>query len=132
MRKLLFIIVSVLCLFPSVRAQSIVGKWKCPKEFLNSFDLSYYYEDLKGYCKFTKDGKFTMKIKGSYQVDWPSGNFDYVWKKPNRTKSAKYQNMYIKATGTYKIENNRITTTIGEDGLYCYIDPGMSHLIFQT
>lgn len=37
----------------SMQAQDIVGKWKCPKEFL--YSLMFNTEDLHGHYKFNDD-----------------------------------------------------------------------------
>ncbi|WP_349665791.1 hypothetical protein [Xylanibacter muris] len=90
---------TLFCLLPSVQAQSIVGKWKCSKEYFKSMDLLFY--GMKGYYKFNKDGTFYVKINGGST-----------------------QNIYIKISGTYNIADNRITTNIVPGDIYCYVNSG--------
>lgn len=86
-------------------AQSIVGKWKCSKEFLELLGLNS--NNIRGRYRFRKDSTFTVSINAG-SMRWPSGN-------PNRS-------VYVVAKGRYSIANNKITTFVKPDDIDCNVD----------
>ncbi len=121
MKKILVLIFVICCMTLTSTAQSIVGKWKCPAEFLDSLGLQY--NDMSGYYKFKKNGTFVVKINGVKMVRKYSTVMHYG-EKPLTITSA-HKMIYIKVKGTYEVANNRISTKVAPDGVYCFIDPGV-------
>jgi len=101
------------------KAQSITGKWKCPKDFLDSMGLLY---DMKGHYRFKKNGTFQVKINGIKRVTKKSVFTIYY----GRTKKihSKHAAIFIKVRGTYKVIDGAVTTSVSPDDVYCFIDPG--------
>ena len=122
MKKILVLIFVICCMTLTSTAQSVVGKWKCPAEFLDSLGLQYH--DMYGYYKFKRNGTFVVKINGVEMIRKFSIIMNYG-KKPEKITSA-HKMIYIKVKGTYEVVNNRISTKVAPDGVYCFIDPGLS------
>jgi len=129
MGKILFIIVSVaFCCFSCVtsasaqsasgKQQSIVGKWKCPKDYLGVMGLPYSY--IKGYYKFKKDGTFKAKVVGHY-TDGPDGSDKY-----DRNRSFK-----LKVSGQYVLSGNAVSTIVKDEDIDCSVDIGEVHPDFD-
>ncbi len=106
MKKLLFSIFVICCMTLTSTAQCVVGKWKCPAEFLDSLGLQY--NDMSGYYKFKRNGTFVVKINGVRRVRKYSTVMNYS-KKPDIITSA-HKMIYIKVKGTYEVVKNRIST----------------------
>ena len=70
MKRFCIIFFLLLAMSYSVQAQDIIGKWKCSKELLDRLQLRY--DTMKGHYTFKKNGKFTLRIKGTKTND-----FDY-------------------------------------------------------
>ena len=122
MKKAMFILTAMLMMAVSGNAKGITGKWKCSKDFINSFGL--YYDEMKGHYKFKKNGTFTVKINGVERIS----SFAEVGTgvKPVYVH-AKHRQMYIKVKGTYKIVNDSISTTVCPENVKCYIQPGQDY-----
>ena len=122
MKKAMFILTAMLMMAVSANAKGITGKWKCSKDFINSFGL--YYDEMKGHYKFKKNGTFTVKINGLKRTvaygDTGRGL------KADITH-AKHRQMYIKVKGTYKIVNDSISTTVRPEDVKCHIQPGQDY-----
>lgn len=84
--------------YTSINAQSIVGKWKCPKGAFEQ--LGSHYKYLRGHCRFKADGTFEVKLNSTWDVPGEYSTF-------------------IKVKGTYTMTDGRITTHINWDGVYC-------------
>ena len=63
MKRFCIIFFLLLAMAYSVQAQDITGKWKCSKELLDRLQLRY--DTMKGHYTFKKNGKFTLRIKGT-------------------------------------------------------------------
>ena len=122
MKKVLFILTAILTIALSANAKGITGKWKCSKEFLDGLELGY--SDMHGHYKFKKNGTFTLKINGIERTS----SFAEVGsgRKPVYVH-AKHRQMYIKVKGTYKIENDRISTIVRLEDVKCHIQPGQDY-----
>ena len=99
-KKKLLIIILMLGVLSCTHAQSIVGKWKCSKVFLQK--LGFYSSGVRGRYKFKKDSTFVVKIyaENIYGMSIP-------------------RSLYIKASGTYTITNNKITTIVQSKDVKC-------------
>ena len=113
MKKFFCIIIALLTLFFTAGAQNITGKWKCSKDFLNSLGTAYV--EMRGYYKFKKDSKFSIKIHGR------GLRFGRGYK-----NISKHRTIYINVKGTYSIAGNTITTTVKPEDVSCYIDTGLN------
>ena len=93
-------------------AQSIVGKWKCSKVFLQK--LGFYSSGVRGRYKFKKDSTFVVKIyaENIYGMSIPRS----LYIKASGTYP---RSLYIKASGTYTITNNKITTIVQSKDVKC-------------
>ena len=122
MKKALLILTAILAIAMSANAKGITGKWKCSKEFLDGLELGY--SDMHGHYKFKKNGTFTLKINGIERTS----SFAEVGsgRKPVYVH-AKHRQMYIKVKGTYKIENDRISTIVRPEDVKCHIQPGQDY-----
>lgn len=119
MKKTMLILIAMFAMaMPSNAKGLTTGKWKCSKEFIDSLKL--YYDEMNGYYKFKKDGTFTIKIKG---IERTSAKAEIGTTKPYNLH-AKHRRIYIKIKGTYKTEDNSITTYVRPEDVYCYIEPG--------
>ena len=122
MKKALLILTAILTIAMSVNAKGITGKWKCSKEFIDSFGL--YYDQMKGHYKFKKNGTFTVKING---VERTTAYSEIGRGLKAHIIHAKHRQMYIKVKGTYKIVNDSISTTVRPEDVKCHIQPGRDY-----
>ncbi|MDO4932647.1 MAG: hypothetical protein Q4E63_08410 [Prevotellaceae bacterium] len=117
MRRLLLIFTVMLFTLSNVSAQDITGKWKCSKEILDRLNLGY--NNINGYYKFYRNGKFKLLVKGRKHTGGYGGirlngqQYNY---------SSKHRLMYFKAKGRYKVENGRITTSVKPKDVKAYVD----------
>lgn len=116
---LFFIFIGI---FLTANAGDIVGKWKCSKKFIDSLGL--YYDQMKGYYKFKKNGTFTVEING---IERTSSFGEVGSGRKAVYVHAKHRQMYIKVKGTYKIVNDSISTTVRPEDVKCYIQPGQDY-----
>ena len=70
MKRFCIIFILLFGMAYSMSAQDITGKWECSKELLDRLQLRY--DTMKGHYTFKKNGKFTLRIKGTKTND-----FDY-------------------------------------------------------
>ena len=122
MKKALFILTAILTIALSANAKGITGKWKCSKEFIDRFGL--YYDQMTGHYKFKKNGTFTVKINGVERTI----AFSEVGRGPKAEFiHSNHRQMYIKVKGTYKVENDSISTTVRPEDVKCHIQPGQDY-----
>ena len=122
MRKTsVLLLIAALCIFHSADAQSIVGKWKCSKEFLQNLGLGY--EIMKGTYKFKKDGTFQLKMNGITTMSHSTAIGNYGGKP--RTIGSEQRTIYVKVSGTYAVINDSISTVVNPEDVYCFIEPDM-------
>lgn len=121
MKRVLSLSCIVFALCMSSHAQTIVGKWECTPEFLDGMGLKY--DELRGYCKFKKNGLFEIKINGMKRMVRTSlvSNFG---KRPVKVSSV-HRMMRIKVKGSFAVEDGRISTVVAPEDVHCFIDPGL-------
>ena len=117
MKKLLLLITVAFGLLQPLQAQSIVGKWYCPQSFLDSLGLNSFYEDTRGYFKFNKDGTFVLKLRGWQPMgsSWTLATGEVPsnsWR-----KRAESKDVNVKISGTYSIEDGKVTTRVMPEGV---------------
>ena len=122
MKKALLILTAILTIALSANAKGINGKWKCSKDFIDSFGL--YYDEMKGHYKFKKNGTFTVKING---IERTTAYSETGWGPKADITHANHRQIYIKVKGTYKIVSDSISTTVRPEDVKCHIQPGRDY-----
>ncbi len=118
--KILLNLYFILCPLLNVQAQTISGKWKCSKELLDGMRLRY--KEMRGCYKFKKNGKFTFYVSGRRAG---KAKVVPVLETGGFKKFGSRQNIVtIKVKGTYKIENNMITTQVDPKKVKVYVSSG--------
>lgn len=107
-KNLLSIIILVIFTTLTASAQSIAGKWQCSKEFIESLKLDYW--NMQGYCKFKKDGTFKAKL---HRKRFTKSSYGGI--KQNKS-------VLVNIYGTYRIENNQLSTTVTYNDVSCYVE----------
>lgn len=89
-------------------AQKLPGKWECSKETLLEMGLGY--TRMKGKCNFSKNGTFTLVIKGRSLLGH---------------KGYRLHTMYVKVKGRYVLDGIHITSSIDEKDIKASVESGM-------
>ena len=118
MKKLRLILLLLLGMVVSMKAQDITGKWKCSKEILNRLSLGY--EDISGHYTFYKNGKFKLSIKGNKRTRRYNTGIDQNAK--TYTTRSNHRNLSIKASGKYVVKDGKITTVVRPKDVKSYVD----------
>ncbi len=117
MKKIFLLLTIAVLSFSNIHAQTIVGKWKCSNDILEGLGLGF--DSMKGDYTFYKDGRFKLYIKGRKRSGRQGGGVSLSAKPYKNTSS--HTIMYIKASGTYNVENGRITTTVKPNNVKTYV-----------
>ena len=107
-RKIIVMVMLTITIITTANAQSVVGKWQCTKEFIESLGLGYW--NLEEYCKFKKNGTFKAKLHRKRFTKSSSGGIE-------QNKS-----VLVNIYGTYRIENNQLSTTVTYNDVSCYVE----------
>ena len=111
-------------------AQNIIGKWECPKEFLNS--VGFINKDVHGYYLFKKNGKFSLRISGTRQTGYVYRGEYYDGREFRTYKThGKFCIMSVKVKGRYEIVDGRITTYVKPKDSKIYVSPGLNQPEFN-
>lgn len=112
-----------------IRAESIVGKWYCPKSFMDSLSLGFYMPNIEGYYQFENDSMFTLRIEGYLlSASSTAGLGSSPWKNPKwMRRGPKQQSFKMEVKGNYRMDGNAITTTVDLKNVDIDIDPGLNY-----
>ena len=93
----------------SMSAQDITGKWECSKELLDRLQLRY--DTMKGHYTFKKNGKFTLRIKGTKNIMKYSGG---IALRSNKfyTSHSTHRPLSIKVSGKYVVKDGKVSAYV--------------------
>ena len=109
MKRFYIIFFLLLAMAYSVQAQDITGKWKCSKELLDRLQLRY--DTMKGHYTFKKNGKFTLRIKGTKNIMKYSGG---IALRSNKfyTSHSTHRPLSIKVSGKYVVKDGKVSAYV--------------------
>lgn len=114
-RKIIVMVMLTITIITTANAQSVVGKWQCTKEFIESLGLGYW--NLEGYCKFKKNGTFKAKLHRKQVVKRKNNKTGKIERKFNTRAIS------ISIAGAYDVKEGQMSTTVTEKGISCYVEP---------
>jgi len=117
-KKISFSIIAVLliCCPLSAKSQSLTGKWICTNRYIWELKLSNFYQEMKGECDFSENGKFQIKVWGEMREEFE--NYDSYGHRLN-ARSHSTTSFRLKVSGKYQIYDRKITTTVKPRKVRC-------------
>lgn len=109
MKRFCIIFFLLLSVAYSMSAQDITGKWECSKELLDRLQLRY--DTMKGHYTFKKNGKFTLRIKGTKTI---IKNYGGINLRTNKfyTRHSTYRPLSIKVSGKYVVKDGKVSAYV--------------------
>ena len=109
MKRFCIIFILLFGMAYSMSAQDITGKWKCSKELLDRLQLRY--DTMKGHYTFKKNGKFTLRIKGTKTI---IKNYGGINLRTNKfyTRHSTYRPLSIKVSGKYVVKDGKVSAYV--------------------
>ena len=109
MKRFCIIFILLFGMAYSMSAQDITGKWECSKELLDRLQLRY--NTIKGHYTFKKNGKFTLRIKGTKNIMKYSGG---IALRSNKfyTSHSTHRPLSIKVSGKYVVKDGKVSAYV--------------------
>ena len=109
MKRFCIIFILLFGMAYSMSAQDITGKWECSKELLDRLQLRY--DTMKGQYTFKKNGKFTLRIKGTKTI---IKNYGGINLRTNKfyTRHSTYRPLSIKVSGKYVVKDGKVSAYV--------------------
>ena len=109
MKRFCIIFILLFGMSYSMSAQDITGKWECSKELLDRLQLRY--DTMKGHYTFKKNGKFTLRIKGTKNIMKYSGG---IALRSNKfyTSHSTHRPLSIKVSGKYVVKDGKVSAYV--------------------
>ena len=109
MKRFCIIFILLFGMAYSMSAQDITGKWECSKELLDRLQLRY--DTMKGHYTFKKNGKFTLRIKGTKNIMKYSGG---IALRSNKfyTSHSTHRPLSIKVSGKYVVKDGKVSAYV--------------------
>ena len=109
MKRFCIIFILLFGMAYSMSAQDITGKWECSKELLDRLQLRY--DTMKGHYTFKKNGKFTLRIKGTKTI---IKNYGGINLRTNKfyTMHSTYRPLSIKVSGKYVVKDGKVSAYV--------------------
>ena len=109
MKRFCIIFILLFGMAYSMSAQDITGKWECSKELLDRLQLRY--DTMKGHYTFKKNGKFTLRIKGTKTI---IKNYGGINLRTNKfyTRHSTYRPLSIKVSGKYEVKDGKVSAYV--------------------
>ena len=109
MKRFCIIFILLFGMAYSMSAQDITGKWECSKELLDRLQLRY--DTMKGHYTFKKNGKFTLRIKGTKTI---IKNYGGINLRTNKfyTRHSTYRPLSIKVSGKYVVKDGKVSAYV--------------------
>lgn len=110
MKRIMCVLLVMLCLFACVDAQDIVGRWKGSKKINEQLNIPEEYVRVR--YKFRKDSTFYMKVYGDTDLSRHKYSFGRPYSRWIR----------LSVKGRYEIVDGRITTYVTADNVSSSVD----------
>ena len=109
MKRFCIIFILLFGMAYSMSAQDITGKWECSKELLDRLQLRY--DTMKGHYTFKKNGKFTLRIKGTKTI---IKNYGGINLRTNKfyTSHSTHRPLSIKVSGKYVVKDGKVSAYV--------------------
>ena len=109
MKRFCIIFILLFGMAYSMSSQDITGKWECSKELLDRLQLRY--DTMKGHYTFKKNGKFTLRIKGTKNIMKYSGG---IALRSNKfyTSHSTHRPLSIKVSGKYVVKDGKVSAYV--------------------